>query len=139
MKKVLCFVLPMLLICAFAAACSNAEQPVGGVEVDLTRLSVTMMYAEVDNIVKNPEDYIGKTIKMSGPYYAVYNAADRYRHFVAVEEADACCMRGLEFEYPEDSLEEKTRIEVTGIYSSYEDGGKAYYYLAVDDVVVLEG
>lgn len=40
----------------------------GGIDVDLTALSSTMVYSEVYNIITNPEDYIGKTVKMHGQF-----------------------------------------------------------------------
>jgi len=112
--------------------------------LDLTRLSLTMLSAEVNRITARPDNYIGQTIKMSGPYYAVYNnGLGHYQHFVAVKEVDSCCpFEGLEFiwngdvsreAYPEPS----TNVEVTGVFKAYEELGQTYYYLAVEDIIVL--
>jgi len=40
--------------------------------------------------------------------------------------------------YPDDYPENNTRIEVTGIFDSYEESGNTYYYLGVDDISILE-
>ncbi len=40
-----------------------------GIDVDLTTLSGTMVYSEVFNMIANPEDYVGKTIKMQGQFF----------------------------------------------------------------------
>jgi len=115
------------------------------IDVDLTTLSSTMIYAEVNNIITNPEDYIGKTIRMSGPYYvSFYDITNLYYHYVIIEDATACCSQGLEFiwsgdhSYPDDYPKEQTKIEVVGVYGSYEELEITYYYLAVDDIFILE-
>jgi len=117
----------------------------GGLDVDLTVMSSTMVYAEVYNMMKSPDDYIGKTVKMRGSYYAsCYEKTDKYYHYVIIEDAAACCQQGLEFIwngdhiYPDDYPEDDTIIEVTGIFGSYEEAGYIYYYLAVDEMSILE-
>ena len=49
-------------------AASEPTQSTDGVDVDLTRLSSTMVYSEVYNMMYAPDDYIGKTIKMTGQF-----------------------------------------------------------------------
>ena len=113
--------------------------------IDLTVLSSTMIYAEVYNIMSHPDEYMGKTVKMSGPYYAsYYDITDLYYHYVVIEDATACCQQGLEFiwngehNYPDDYPEERTEIEVSGLFSSYDELGRTYYYIAVDDISILQ-
>jgi hypothetical protein len=108
--------------------------------VDLTLLSGTMVYAEVYNIMVYPEDYLGKTIKMSGLYYSSYfEETSRYCHFVLIEDALACCRQGLEFivsgdiAYPKD----QDRIEVTGVFASYVELGETNYRLEVSDISII--
>jgi len=102
--------------------------------LDLTKLSVIMLSAEIDKIEKIPEKYRDKTIKMSGPHYAVYNEKlGRYRHYVAVKEVDSCCpVQGLEFVLPDDAdyPEDRTKIEVTGVFKV----DYPYYYLKTDGI-----
>lgn len=68
-----------------------------GAEVDLTGLSSTMVFAEVAAMVRTPEDYVGKTVRMQGQL-AVYeaNPALGIDHFytVVIEDATACCQQG---------------------------------------------
>jgi hypothetical protein len=118
--------------------------PEEGVDVDLTALSSTMVFAEVYNIMVNPDDYVGRTIKMSGPYYAFYyDGNGQYYHYVIVEDATACCRQGLEFvwngdhSYPDDYPADNARIAVVGVFDSYDDLGNTYYHLVADDIVVL--
>jgi len=169
MKKYLLALMLLCLICAFATGCSNNDAAQTGrdkdetqtdsdnagkqdnpaaetkkVDVDLTVLSSTMVYAEVYNIVTNPKDYIGKTIKMSGTYYSSYfDKTSQFYHYVVNEDATACCSQGLEFiwkgthTFPDDYPEDNSKIEVVGIFGRYDELGKTYYYLSVDDIVVL--
>jgi hypothetical protein len=122
----------------------GASAQAGDADVDLTALSSTMVYAEVYNMMTSPDDYIGKTIKMSGPYYAsYYEETEQYYHYVVIEDATACCQQGLEFvwsgehSYPADYPDDNTRVEVTGVFDSYEELGTTYYHLVVDDIVEL--
>ncbi len=114
-------------------------------DVDLTALSSTMVFAEVYNIMANPDDYMGKTIRMSGQYYASYDELfKKYYHFVVIEDATACCQQGLEFTvigetaYPQDYPPDGAIIELTGSFSSYEESGFTYYYIITDAVSVLQ-
>ena len=122
----------------------SASSASSAVDVDLTVLSSTMVFAEVNNIMVNPDDYMGKTIKMNGVYASSYGVdAEVSYHFVVIQDAAGCCPQGLEFiwngehRYPEDYPENMTEIEVVGIYDSYDEYGKTYYYLAVEDIAVL--
>ena len=122
----------------------NSLKPDESVDVDLTVLSSTMIYAEVYNIMATPDDYIGKTIKMRGPYYAsYYDDTEQYYHYVIISDAAACCAQGMEFVwngdhvYPDDYPEDNTIVEVVGVFGEYEELGVKYVYLAVDDLMVI--
>ncbi|MCR5403637.1 MAG: hypothetical protein K6E91_07455 [Butyrivibrio sp.] len=101
--------------------------------VDLTALSSTMVYSEVYNMMYYPENYVGKTVKMSG-LYAVYHdeSTDRYYHACIISDATACCSQGIEFEltddykYPDDYPEEGDQICVEGLFDTYKEGEYTY-------------
>ncbi len=104
-----------------------------GVDIDLTILSSTMVYAEVYDMVYNPEMYFGKIIRMQG-VCATYTDPETGNVYYAciIQDATACCSQGLEFtlldtyEYPE----EGTEITVTGTFEVYEENGYQYIRLA---------
>ena len=50
-------------------AASEPTQSTDGVDVDLTRLSSTMVYSEVYNMMNAPGDYIGKTTTLKRQLY----------------------------------------------------------------------
>jgi hypothetical protein len=132
------------LICMLATGCISSKNRDESVDVDLTVLSSTMLSAELNNITSNPNSYMGRSIRVNGIYYAFsFDDTNQYYHYVLTVYGDDCCWEGLEFilndnhVYPDYSPEEQMKIEVVGIYSNYEEHGQRYYYLAVDEVAVL--
>ena len=83
---------------------SNPATPkTEGVDIDLTTMSSTMVYSEVNNIVNEPEKYIGKTIKMNGVYAFVYDDSYTKRYDACIiQDATACCASGIEFRTAKD-------------------------------------
>ena len=117
-------------------ATEKPEEPVlsttEGIDVDLTILSSTMVYSEVYNMLYLPEDYIGKTIRISGifvPYHDDATGNDYYACIVM--DATACCSQGLEFvlqdgyEYPEEGDD----ITIVGRFDTYQEGDALYVTL----------
>lgn len=107
--------------------------PDGDVDVDLTKLSSTMVYSEVYNMMYTPENYIGKTVKMSGMFVAYTNQDEsQYYPAVIIADATACCSQGLEFvlegnpSYPEGYSEMETEITVVGTFETYVEDGNTY-------------
>lgn len=111
-----------------------------GVDLDLTRLSATMVFAEVAAMVRTPEDYLGKTVRMAGPL-AVYEANPAlgidYFYTVVIQDATACCQQGMEFIWPEGTLPEAgTGLVVTGTFAEYDCGGLPSYHIVADTVEI---
>ncbi|MDF2513660.1 MAG: hypothetical protein K0S04_3526 [Herbinix sp.] len=129
-----------------AAADSQVKGSEGdsGIDVDLTKLSSTMVYSEVYNMMNKPEDYVGKTIKIEGVYYASYwQDTEKYYHCVLISDATACCQNGIEFVwdndthvYPDEYPPDNTVIELTGVFGLYEEMGETYCYLKTDNITV---
>lgn len=73
------------------------------VDLDLTALSSTMVYAEVFRIMMAPDDYIGKTIRISG-IFTVYHdpQTNQVGCGVIVQDASACCAQGFRLVLPHD-------------------------------------
>ena len=114
------------------------------VDIDLTAMSSTMIFAEVQNMMLSPDEFLGKTIKMSGKYSPIfYEVTENFYHYVIIPDATACCEQGLEFiwegdhSYPLDYPREQTEIEIVGVFSSYEELDITYYYIKTDSLSVL--
>ncbi|MCR5034127.1 MAG: hypothetical protein K6B42_01740 [Clostridia bacterium] len=144
MKKTVIILLALTMLLPLAACGSGAaskeadpaalNQGSGGVDVDLTRLSSTMVYSEVYAMVYEPEQYTGKTVKMNGLFATQeYNGARLYA--CIVQDATACCAQGLEFEmaedlvYPDDYPEPGAEITVVGTFDTYKEEADGEYYI----------
>ena len=116
-----------------APATSNPAQSADGIDVDLTKLSSTMVYSEVYNMMVSPDNYIGKTVKMNGAF-AYYEDPETKKQYFAciIADATACCSQGLEFiltgdhTYPNDYPELGSEITVTGTFEVYTESGFQY-------------
>ncbi len=99
--------------------------------VDLTTLNQTMVYTRVSDMVTNPKDYEGKSVKMKGTY-AVYEGEARNYYACLISDATACCSQGIEFEltgdytYPDDYPPEGEQICVEGVFDTYQEGEITY-------------
>ena len=112
------------------------EQDTVSVDYDLTKMSSTMVYAEVSNMMMDPESYIGKVICMRGKL-EIYTNEDNTVFYPAciVADATACCANGIEFVMPEgENPVVGEDITVTGVFEKYMEGEYAYYHL-VDAVI----
>lgn len=102
-------------------------------DVDLTKLSSTMVYSEVYNMMYTPDDYIGKTVKMEGQFAYYEDPETKAQYFACIiADATACCSQGLEFiltgehTYPNDYPELGSEITVTGTFEVYTENGFQY-------------
>ena len=107
------------------------------VDVDLTTLSSTMVFAEVSNLLYDPIPYLGKTVRMEGEFsvdhaYTMEGELDLSENYFycIIEDALACCAQGLEFSladstavYPADYPEEGSQITVVGTVEFFEENG----------------
>jgi hypothetical protein len=144
MKKIptifmLCLMASVLAVCAASTAETNtpAETPESlVVDLDLSKLSGTVVYAQVYNLMVDYESWLGKVIKMSG-YYSAYEDTERsvVYHACVIPDATACCAQGIEFIWAEEHIwpdeypEEGTDITVTGRLAIYEEDGTMYLHL----------
>lgn len=129
---------------AFSTDNIGATQANTSIDLDLTALSSTMVYAEVNHMMLEPDTYVGKRIKLSGRYYATYDdQMEQHYHFIIISDATACCAQGLEFvwngehSYPEDYPADETEIEIIGIWEHYEENGNEWYRIRSDSLHIL--
>ena len=125
-------IIAVLCIFAFISS-SNAGEHVSAnhVDIDLSRMSATMVYSMVYKMVTEPQKFVGKSIKMKGAFSSYYDEAVDRRFFgCVIKDALACCSQGLAFEtakplkYPKEYPSEGTAITIVGIfeYEKDEDG-----------------
>ena len=106
----------------------------GDIDIDLTAMSSTMIYSEVQNMMTSPDDYIGMKVKMEGQFNVAEVGGNRY-FACLIKDATACCASGVEFvwkgshSYPADYPEENAQITVTGTFTTYKEGEATYCQL----------
>ena len=122
-------------------AVSKTELPkTEGVDVDLTKMSSTMVYSEVLNMQQHSDEYTGKIVRMKGPFNVT--ELDGKRYFAClIKDATACCSTGIEFvwagnhTYPDDYPKENEEVTVTGTFNVYTEGKSKYLQLKDAKVV----
>lgn len=120
---------------------NQAEETVS-VDYDLTSMSSDMVYATVYQMMMDPENYVGKTVRMSGTYNAVYyEPTKQYYHYCLIQDAAACCAQGIEFVwgdgghvYPDEYPSDDSGIVVQGVFKTYQEDG--YEYCHLEDAVL---
>ena len=118
------------------------------IDVDLTTMNATMVYSEVNNMLSSPSSYIGKIVKMEGPFIPFDSTNPNYCYpAIVIRDATACCASGIEFllygvprcskaggnGYPLYN-EEAT---IVGRFETYLEGTDMYVHLV--DAIWLEG
>ena len=124
------FKVVLAVLLAFAAL--FAKEP-GGKEkydIDISRMSGTMVYGQVNQMIMYPSKYLGKHIKMKGIFSSYYDEEMEQRFYgCVIADALACCSQGLAFElakprkYPEQYPAEGDAIIVEGDFDYEKDEG----------------
>lgn len=142
MKKIIAIICALCVVLSFSACSKNkpilkstTEQTTARVvDVDLTKLSSTMVYSEVYNMMIYPDQYVGKTVKMQGQYNEYYDEeTDKTYYACVIADATACCQQGLEFEIADEfdtlGIINNDDIEVVGTFGTYNEGELQYFRL----------
>ncbi|SFG67113.1 hypothetical protein [Oribacterium sp. WCC10] len=113
-----------------------------GIDIDLTSMNADMVYAEVFDMMMEPEEYVGKIIKMEGLFTTFRDETDGNVYFgCIIQDALGCCAQGMEFfvtdeyHYPDDFPKEGNSVCVVGRFDRYQEG-EAEYYALVDSKLV---
>ncbi len=108
------------------------------VDFDLSALSGTMMYSQAYDMIYNPDQYLGKTVRILGPFDRyTEEETGRTRYVCLIRDATACCTQGIEFE-PADAdtavPEKDSMVLVSGTFDTYMDG--PFLYCVLRDAVL---
>ena len=127
----------LLTACGQSAATFRLDE---GLDLDLTKLSGTMVYSEVFNMRYEPDDYYGKCIRIRGLFSAVRNLdTGEYFYNCIIPDATACCSQGIQFipadalSYPEDFPPEGSTVTVRGTFAMNEEN---IYMCCLTDAVI---
>ena len=120
----------LVVLLAFATLFAEESSAKKKYDIDLSRMSGTMVYAQVYQMVMEPRKFIGKHIKMKGIFSSYYDE-DSVRRFYGcvIQDALACCSQGLAFElakprkYPKEYPAEGAAITIMGDFDYEKDEG----------------
>ncbi len=117
----------VLCLAAALASVLPSERAPAAKTLDLTKMSSTMVYAQIFRMMTAPEEYEGNSIILEGTL-ARSDPAETGAQLYGCVVADAtqCCFLGLEFEPAEGSAAKAlppdgTAITVSGVFHSTED------------------
>ena len=123
-------ILTVIALSAFAPANEPGTGAPKKIDINLTRMSGTMVYAQVYQMVTDPAKYVGKRIKMKGVFSSYYDEQEKRRFYgCVIADALACCSQGLAFElekprkFPEEFPDEGTGITIIGDFELETDEG----------------
>lgn len=107
----------------------SEEVPEQAEEVmDMTFMSSTVIYSEVLNMMTNPEEYAGKTIRITGLFAIGEDDDGNPVVGCIIPDATQCCAQGVQFfwngehKFPDDYPQEGETITVEGVFD-YKDAG----------------
>lgn len=131
-----------LLFAAFLFLSSAQAEGYDRIDIDLYRVSDTILSAMIINMQNSPDAYRGKVVRMYGELEVARNPATGIYYFtVQTADAAACCIYGLDFiwagnhAYPEDYGQVGDALTVTGLLDTYEVAGNTYLVLKDAEVV----
>lgn len=108
----------------------------GDIDIDLTKLSGNMCYAQVSDMINNPSKYLGKKVRARGNFAYTTDESTKQEYFaVFIADAAACCQQGMEFtltgshKYPDDYPNIGDFIIIEGTYNQYVENGWTYSQL----------
>ena len=125
----------LFCVCGCGETAENTSAPgeKKAVDVDLSVLSGTVVYAEVFNMTSEPTPYLGKTVRMRGNFSVYTNEMTGQTYFACIiPDATACCSQGIEFiladnrKYPEEYPTIGEEITVSGVFGTYLEDGYVY-------------
>ena len=110
------------------------------VDYDLTQMSSDMVYATVYQLMVKPDEYVGKTFRIDGNFYATYyEPTQKYYFYCVIQDATACCAQGLEFVwddgthvYPDEYPEDNAEVIIEGTFETYREASASLYCRLAD-------
>jgi len=142
MKRIIPLLCVLLL---FLSGCAEGQtaatyQLDEGLDLDLTKLSGTMIYSEVFHMRTEPEEYFGKRVRIAGLFSAYENPeTGEYYYNCVIPDATACCSQGLQFfpaqelRYPDDLPPQGAYITLQGTFTENEEN---LYMCSLNDAVI---
>ena len=112
------------------------------VDLDLTTMSSTMIFAQISDVVFNVQNYLGTSLRLNGTFQLWQDSNTETKkniYVVMVWDAMGCCPQGIELRLPEGMEKPKdlSDIQVEGIISLRNVDKYQYLYIDVTDLDVI--
>ena len=141
--------LAMIVVLALAAACAKTEKndvAQKDVQKNIIEIKEKMFIAQTNDIYLNSDEYVGKTLKVEGLFKReAYGNRD---YCFVLRYGPGCCGSdgNAGFEVTWENKEDApivwpavdAWVSATGVFTSYEEDGAAYYYLVLSKLDVLD-
>ncbi len=136
MKKPMLMLLVIALLLSPFAALGQTMELYETIDLDLSQMSGTIAYAQVYQMVSEPENYVGKIIRMRG-YFDVFEDQDTGIVYTSciIPDVAACCAQGFEFvwagdhAWPDAYPKLGAYLTVTGRFETYLEDDWLYIHL----------
>lgn len=95
-------------------------------DYDMTSMGKDMRYALTANIMNHPEEYLDRTIKADGTFYAYPAGNDHWQYAIFISDTLGCCSAGIPMILSEDfqKPENGAAITVCGTLKYVEYAGR---------------
>ena len=111
----------------------KAKKIYDSVDEDLSSLNAMMTYTQLFNMAAAPQDYIGKTVRITGTFTSYEDPQTGTRYFACyVTDITMCCTQGLNLmlagsnSFPDDYPPEGAEITVAGVFGTFRINGIDY-------------
>ncbi|MDR1149401.1 MAG: hypothetical protein LBK66_12300 [Spirochaetaceae bacterium] len=123
----------------------NAEAKAAKAEQPVIEIKEKLFIAQTNDIYLNPEDYMGRKIKLEGLFKTdSYVGSDKSYCFV-LRYGPGCCgfdgTAGFEVSWPKSGNAypvDNDWVEAVGVLDSYDEDGYPYVYLALESLKVMD-
>jgi hypothetical protein len=120
-----------------------AESLPGGGQV--VEIKEKMFIAQTNDVYLNPEDYMGKTIKLEGLFKSYSTEEYSASYCFVIRYGPGCCgndgSAGFEVAWDGEAVpypEEDAWVEAEGVLKTYEEDGYPYLYLSLSSLNIKE-
>lgn len=110
------------------------------VDIDMNGLNKTMTTAQMNSIIKDPEKYLGKTIRLTATYQKQKSETEDKNYNFAFGYDDTGCCAAWYIEFYGDSvpkdMEDFSSVSMVGKLDQYDENGTKYLYIDVEHFAV---
>jgi len=139
-KRIVSMAIALCLLVAFIVGCAGggSESDVE-VDIDFNTLSDVMMISMFVNMMNEPEQFMGQTIRMTG-IQQTFHFEEYTFHYIMLLSDECCGDIILEFRYTEDTLMDdgvmggNADVEVIGTFGQYPLRGHMFVYINAESV-----